>query len=67
MLFDLVFKGLTLKLRGAVGYFYRKSKQSGAVVQYQTFTDDDVPRLDVGDTTAYHDDENESDDDAMLA
>ena len=51
---------------GAAGYFYRRMKTQSTVVQYQTFTDDDVPRLDVGTTTQYHDDA-ESDDDDMLA
>ena len=55
-----------LMFRGAAGYFYRKSKTQAAVVQYQTFTDDDVPRLDVGTTTQYRDDA-ESEDDDMLA
>lgn len=51
---------------GAAGYFYRKSKTPTTVVQYQTFTDDDVPRLDVGTPIQYRDDA-ESEDDDMLA
>lgn len=63
---------LVLSLIGTVGFFFVKSrKKSQSVVQYNTMindTDGDVEPIDPGTPAAtFRDDENDSDDDAMLA
>ena len=53
------------------GYFYKRSRdKSVSVVQYNTMLNDDVEPIDPGQATensTYRDDQNDSDDDAMLA
>jgi len=63
---------LVLSLIGTAGFFFVKSrKKSQSVVQYNTMindTDGDVEPIDPGTPAAtFRDDENDSDDDAMLA
>ena len=58
-------------LIGTSGYFYKKSRdKASSVVQYNTMINDDVEPIDPGtadSNQAYRDDQNDSDDDAMLA
>lgn len=63
-----------LALVGVSGYFYKKSRdKASSVVQYNTMLNDDVEPIDPGtahgqtENMTYRDDQNDSDDDAMLA